>query len=315
MQAQNGQETAGRRQSQVKLVRVRAVDNLSLSLRSNEVIGISGESGSGKSTLGAAILRLLSCRYSGVASTDEKGSPFATIVRVSEAKVSPKETLTRVQIFSGLSEDELSFLAQRAVPRRFSAGETVFAEGQPCAGLYVVASGHVRIFKSSAGGREHVLSIEGPGSSVAELPVFDGGDYPASVTAVDDATLLFVSKQDFQSLCLAHPQVSLKVLRVVGARLRRLVGIIEELSFTTVRHRLAAFLVRLAKSSGNRVADGIEITLPANNQELAAQIGTVRELVSRNLSRFQAEGMLKMEGRGVVVTDLKALEADLESGE
>jgi len=73
------------------------------------------------------------------------------------------------------------------------------------------------------------------------LPVFDGGNYPASVSAVDDATLLFVSKQDFQALCLAHPQVALKVLRVVGARLRRLVGIIEELSFTTVRHLLASF--------------------------------------------------------------------------
>jgi len=234
---------------------------------------------------------------------------------VPETKPNRNETLTRVPIFSGLSDAELAFLAQRTVVRRFSAGESVFAEGEPCTGLYVVESGHIRIFKSSAGGREHVLSIEGPGSSVAELPVFDGGNYPASVTAIDDATLLFVSKRDFQSLCLTHPQVSLKVLRVVGQRLRRLVGIIEELSFTTVRHRLAAFLVRLAKTSGERAADGIHITLPANNQELASQIGTVRELVSRNLSRFQAEGMLKLDGRNVIVTDLEALEAELQSSE
>lgn len=234
---------------------------------------------------------------------------------MSEAKPNRSETLARVAVFSDLSETELAFLALRAVPRRFSPGETVFTEGEPCTGLYVVESGHVRIFKSSAGGREHVLSIEGPGNSVAELPVFDGGNYPASVAAIDDATLLFVSKQDFQSLCLAHPQVSLKVLRVVGARLRRLVGIIEELSFTTVRHRLAAFLVRLAKTSGNRTANGIEITLPANNQELASQIGTVRELVSRNLSRFQADGMLNIDDRNITITDLKALEAELESGE
>lgn len=235
------------------------------------------------------------------------------MIAVADPKLNRSETLARVAIFSGLSETELAFLAQRIVPRRFSAGETVFSEGEPCSGLYVVESGHVRIFKSSAGGREHVLGIEGPASSVAELPVFDGGNYPASVTAIDDATLLFVSKQDFQALCLAHPQVSLKVLRVVGARLRRLVGIIEELSFTTVRHRLAAFLVKLAKSSGTRTEGGIEITLPANNQELASQIGTVRELVSRNLSRFQAEGMLKVDGRHVLVTDLKALEAELDS--
>ncbi len=218
-------------------------------------------------------------------------------------------------MFSGLSESELAFLAQGAVPRRFSPGETVFSEGEPCAGLYVVESGHIRIFKSSASGREQVLSIDGPGSSVAEVPVFDGGNYPASVTAVDHATLLFISKQDFQALCLAHPQVALKVLRVVGARLRRLVGIIEELSFTTVRHRLASFLLRLARTEGKRTPDGVEVALPASNQELASQIGTVRELISRNLSRFQSEGLVKIEGRSVIIHDQKALEAELQLDE
>jgi CRP/FNR family transcriptional regulator, cyclic AMP receptor protein len=225
------------------------------------------------------------------------------------------QTLARVPLFSGLSQGELAFLAQHAVPRRYSAGEIVFGEGEPCTGLYVVESGHIRIFKTSVNGREQVLSIDGPGSSVAELPVFDGGNYPASVAVVDDATLLFVSKQDFQALCLAHPHVALKVLRVVGARLRRLVGIIEELSFTTVRHRLASFLLRLAQKEGKRNDQGIEIELPVSNQELAAQIGTVRELVSRNLSRLQAEGLLKMDGRSVIIRDLKTLEAELNSPE
>ena len=233
---------------------------------------------------------------------------------MAETKVDHALTLAKVQIFSGLTESELTFLSQRAVPRRFSPGDTVFSEGEPCAGLYVVESGHIRIFKSSAGGREQVLSIEGPGSSVAELPVFDGGNYPASVSAIDSTTLLFVSKQDFQALCLAHPKVALKVLRVVGARLRRLVGIIEELSFTTVRHRLASLLLRLARN-GKRTTEGVEITLPASNQELASQIGTVRELVSRNLSRFQSEGLVKIDGRSVIIHDLKALEAELRSSE
>ena len=197
------------------------------------------------------------------------------------------------------------------MPRKFSAGEIVFNEGDACAGMYVVQSGSIRIFKTSAGGREQVLSIDGPGGSVAELPVFDGGNYPASVSAVEDATLLFISKQDFHALCLAHPQVALKVLRVVGARLRKLVGIIEELSFTTVRHRLAASLARMARREGTKVSGGIEITLPGSNQELAAQIGTVRELVSRNLSRFQSEKLIQMDGRRVVITNLKALEAEL----
>ena len=206
----------------------------------------------------------------------------------------------------------MEFLAKRTVVRRHSAGELVFSEGEPCMGLYAVESGHVRIFKTSPGGREQVLSIDGPGSSIAELPVFDGGAYPASAIAIEDATLLFVGKQDFQALCLAHPQVGLKVLRVVGARLRRLVGIIEELSFTTVRHRLASYLFRLAQKSGKRTAEGLAVSLPVTNQELAAQIGTVRELVSRNLSRLQAEGLLKIDGRDVTLSNLKALEEEVQ---
>jgi CRP/FNR family cyclic AMP-dependent transcriptional regulator len=226
-----------------------------------------------------------------------------------------KQILSKVPLFSGLAVDEMDFLAPRVVPRNFSSGQLVFNEGDPCSGLYVVASGHVRIFKTSAGGREQVLSIDGPGSSVAELPVFDGGNYPASVAAVDDTILLFVSKKDFHELCLNYPQVALKVLRVVGARLRRLVGIIEELSFTTVRHRLAAFLVRLANREGVRTGSSVAVTLPDNNQEIASQIGTVRELVSRNLSRLQAEGVIELEGRKVTIRDIKAIEAEMNAPE
>jgi CRP/FNR family transcriptional regulator len=120
-----------------------------------------------------------------------------------------------------------------------------------------------------------------------------------------------VSKQDFYSLCLVHPKVALKVLKVVGARLRRLVGIIEELSFTSVRSRLIANLLRLAQQ-GKKTASGIEVQLPASNQELAAQIGTVRELVSRNLSRLQAEGLIEMEGKILVIRDLAKLKQELE---
>jgi CRP/FNR family transcriptional regulator len=232
--------------------------------------------------------------------------------RAVEPRTSAARTLAQAGLFAGLSEAELSFLSLRAVARKFSAGEIVFNEGDPCTGMFVVESGHIRIFKTSIGGREQVLSIDGPGGSVAELPVFDGGNYPASVSAVEDSTLLFIAKQDFHALCMAHPQVALKVLRVIGARLRKLVGIIEELSFTTVRHRLAAFLVRLAQREGSRVNGAIEVTLPASNQELAAQIGTVRELVSRNLSRFQSEKLIRMEGRLIVIPDLRALEAELD---
>jgi CRP/FNR family transcriptional regulator len=247
----------------------------------------------------------------------EKTAALKESVKISAMTLNetPKQVLSKVPIFSGLNESEMDFIAGRVIPRKYSLGQLVFSEGDACSGLYVVASGHVRIYKTSSSGREQVLSIDGPGSSVAELPVFDGGNYPASVSAVDEAALLFVSKQHFQELCLTHPQVALKVLRVVGARLRRLVGIIEELSFTTVRHRLAAALLRLANKEGKRVGNSVVFTLPDSNQEIASQIGTVRELVSRNLSRLQSEGLIDIDGRKATIPDLKKMEAEVHSAE
>ena len=230
-------------------------------------------------------------------------------------KTSHVGALKKALLFADLSHKELAFLAERAVPHRFDAGQVVFSEGEPCEGLYVVESGAVKIFKTSTSGREQVLTIEGTGGSIAELPVFDGGAYPASASALNKATLLFVSKRDFQALCLEHPQVALKVLKVVGARLRQLLGIIEELSFTTVRHRLAALLLRLAKRRGRHTVRGVEFTLLGSNQEMASHIGTVRELVSRNLSRLQAEGLIKIEGKTIVIPDLAALRTEVERQE
>ena len=230
-----------------------------------------------------------------------------------EQEANADALLKRVPLFSSLSEQEFAFLTSHLVQRKYSAGELIFSEGDPCAGLFVVRAGNVRIFKSSAGGREQVLSIDGPGSSIAELPVFDGGNYPASAQAVNDCTLFFFSRQDFQSLCLQYPQVALKVLKVIGGRLRKLVGIIEELSFTTVRHRLIALLVRLGKTEGVRKGDAVSVTLPFNNSELAAQIGTVRELISRNLSRLQSEGLIEVDNRDLKITSLKRLQEELET--
>jgi CRP-like cAMP-binding protein len=217
-------------------------------------------------------------------------------------------------LFSNLSPEELRLLAGHAVRKRFTQGELLFSEGEACKGLHVIVSGKLRIFKSSTSGREQVLAVEGPGGSVAELPVFDGGPYPASVSAVEDSLILFISRSDFRSFCLAHPEVALKLLAVVGARLRRLVGIIEELSFTTVRQRLASVLVRLAQTEGKPTEAGVEIQLPGSHQDLAHQLGTVRELVSRNLMRLQAEGLVQVEARHITLLDLPGLTALLEDG-
>jgi CRP/FNR family transcriptional regulator len=221
--------------------------------------------------------------------------------------------LKAAPLFSALTDPEIEFLSARTALKSFSPGEMLFSEGEPCSGLFLIASGHVRIYKSSSSGREHILAVEGPGGSVAELPVFDGGDYPASASAADPAELVFISRQDFRAVCLEHPEVALKVLQVVGARLRRLVGIIEELSFTTVRHRLISWLLRQAKAEGRQTGQGLVFNLASNHQELASQIGTVRELVSRNIARLQAQGFIKIGGREITVLDQAGLEGELNS--
>jgi len=221
--------------------------------------------------------------------------------------------LERTPLLSSLSTAELQMLAARTARKNFSAGQLLFSEGEPCNGLHIIARGRVRIFKTSISGREQVLALNGPGESVAELPVFDGGAYPASAVAIDHSEIAFISRRDFQAFCIEHPQVALKVLTVVGSRLRRLVGIIEELSFTTIRQRLISVLVKLAQTQGKSTPRGIEFMLPATHQELANQLGTVRELISRNLMRLQAEGLLEVDARQIVVKDLKELNALLET--
>ena len=231
-----------------------------------------------------------------------------TVQRIDLASV-----LEKTALFSSLSPAEVQQLAARTLRKLFSAGELLFSEGEPCKGLHIIARGKVRIFKTSLSGREQVLAVNTEGESVAELPVFDGGPYPASAMAIADTEIAFISRRDFHAHCMEHPEVSLKVLSVVGARLRRLVGIIEELSFTTIRQRLISALLKLAQDAGRQTERGIEFQLPGSHQELANQLGTVRELISRNLMRLQAEGLLDVDARQIVVKDMKGLAGLLDS--
>lgn len=225
------------------------------------------------------------------------------------------DILKGVALFHDLSEQELSFLVEHSTSQHCSANELIFTEGDPCSGLFIIQSGAVKIFKTASSGREQILSVEQAGNTIAELPVFDGGTYPASTVAVEDSDLLFIRKEDLRTLCLQHPEVALKLLKSVGRRLRALVGIIEELSFTTVRQRLIAYLLRLAGRSNASAKGGVDLELPVSHQELAAELGTVRELVSRNLSRLQAEGLIRIQARSVQVPDIAALRSACEETE
>ena len=221
--------------------------------------------------------------------------------------VSKPVALSQIPLFASLSASEALAIGQRAVERRFADGEMLFWEGEPCAGIFLILEGAVKIFKTSPGGREMTLSIESAPSTVAELPLFDGGPYPASVRAVGAVSTLFLNKSDFQQACRQNPEVALKVLAVVGKRLRHLVGVVESLTFGSVTGRLARLLL-----DASREAAGDEFDLPVTHQEIASRLGTVREVVSRNLARFRAEGIVRIDDRRAHILDRAALEREAE---
>lgn len=215
--------------------------------------------------------------------------------------------LARIPLFASLSESELQALAQRSVERRFAPEQMLFWEGEACAGIFLIIEGSVKIFKTSSGGREMMLALEAAPSTVAELPLFDGGPYPASVRAVEPVLALFINKSDFQQVCRSYPDVALKVLAVVGHRLRHLVGVMESLTFGSVTQRLARLLLDAARQAGSDAFD-----LPVTHQELASRLGTVREVVSRNLARFRAEGLIRMQGHQLQIENRSGLEREAE---
>ncbi len=218
-----------------------------------------------------------------------------------------KEFLRQLPLFSALGEAELDALAQRTVEKRFAPEEVLFWEGEPCAGIYLIGQGTVKIFKTSPSGREMMLALETAPATVAELPLFDGGPYPASVRAIEPVVAHFINKTDFQQVCRQYPEVALKVLAVVGRRLRHLVSVVESMTFGSVTQRFARLLLDASRQAGSS-----EFDLPLTHQELASRLGTVREVVSRNIARFRAEGLIRIEGRRAAILDRSGLEQEAE---
>ncbi|HKT13731.1 MAG TPA: Crp/Fnr family transcriptional regulator [Terriglobia bacterium] len=217
-------------------------------------------------------------------------------------------TLRRVPFFAVLGEEDLRRLAGHCVVRTLQKDELLFTEGDRCDGMFVVQSGAVKVFKMADTGREQVLVIERAGSTVGELPVFDGGNLPASAAALEDSSLLFLPKREFLALCRQNSEVAFAVIRSLAWRFRYMTALVEELSLKEVSHRLARFLRDRALAVGIRTKRGVEFPLEETNQQIAAEIGTVRDLVSRNLRRLVDRKIIKMERRKVIVLNMADLE-------
>ena len=219
--------------------------------------------------------------------------------------------MRRVPLFNELSDEEISVIAQSVVRRHLEARTILFAEGDPCRELFIVESGAVKLLKTAPNGRQQLLRIERAGSALAEAPVFDSGEYSTTAESMSETSVLSVDANQFRQLCAQYSDVAMKVIRVLVHRLRHLEGLIESLSFSTVRSRLAAHLIQLVVEGGHGTARSAEIAVPENNEQLAVRLGTVRELVSRNLGQLHGEGLIVMSRKRIVIPDMDLLKREI----
>lgn len=213
----------------------------------------------------------------------------------------PGGFLESLPYFSNLSSEQIERIKEGGVELSFPKSEIVFIEGEPCQGLYVVKSGQFRIFKSSPEGREQVLLIARPGDIFNDVPVFDGGPNPASGSALEDSTAYLIPKERMLSLVADCP-ATLNVIRQFATRLRHMTVLVEDLSFRSVVGRLAKALLDLAVVEG-----GPSPVRRLTQDEMAAMIGTVRDVVGRALRTLEKKGAIKMEGQRILIVDPKIL--------
>jgi len=211
--------------------------------------------------------------------------------------------LRYVPLFAGFSDEALARVAGVAVRRVYAPGEIVIFEGDPCQAAYFIAEGQVRVYRLSPGGREQVLARLGPGQAFNTVPPFKPhGVNHATVEALTPTILYAVNSEDFRRLVGECAELALAILQDFARRLDHLTDLVEDLSLRTVRGRLARFLLDHAEAGG--------VTRRWTQEEIAAHLGTVRDMVGRTLRAFADAGLVRMERQRVVLLDREGLEAE-----
>jgi CRP/FNR family transcriptional regulator len=216
------------------------------------------------------------------------------------------QTLAKLPFFSRLGDDALLEIASHIHERTFSPGQMVLLEGEPCQAIYFVAQGVVRTHRLSPEGREQVLAYLGPGEPLNLVPVLDGEPNLATVDAVIDTTLYTIPCERFRQVMRDHHEIALAVIERLATEVRHLSDMVEDLALHTVRTRLARFLLAHA--------DDKQPPKRWTQEEVAAQIGTVRDVVGRVLRTFTDDGLIRRERERLVVTDRAGLEREAMIG-
>jgi CRP-like cAMP-binding protein len=209
------------------------------------------------------------------------------------------EILKRVPIFSSLSDDELDALAKLAVGRNFMPDESIFWEGDAPVWFYIVIEGRVKVIKHSSSGREFIIAFFGPGEMIGEVAVFENQPYPASAQSIAKTRVIGIRQEAFLAFLASRPQVALRIINVLGGRLRDAQTRLRDLAGEKVEQRLASALLRLSTKLG--------ATLPFTRQEIADMTGTTTETTIRVMSRLKERGILRSTRGQILILDKEKL--------
>ena len=212
-------------------------------------------------------------------------------------------------MFAGLSHGMLGWLADRCVAGTVGADQLLFAAGDECRGLYVVAAGRVRTFRVDSRGEAHRVSDEGPGRALDELSLVDGAPYAVSARTLEPTQLLFLPREAFDELCGSGGDAARAIVRALGRRLREMAQSAQALAGRDVTARLALLLAGYAERLGRPVADGgVELALGRTQEELGREIGTARESVSRAWGQLRDARLIEpRRGRRLHIPDIQRL--------
>jgi CRP-like cAMP-binding protein len=222
-----------------------------------------------------------------------------------------RQAMEASDLFEGISPKERDALLEISRTKWFSRNSLLFSQGETGAGFFLVVSGKVKVFKISPEGKEQILHIFGPGEIVGEVPVFSGKDYPASALSLKESELLYFPREGFLRLAMDQPQILLNMLATLSKRLRKFTVQIERLTLMEVATRLAEVLLEIAEDSASGERDVAELKITKG--QLANQIGTTPETLSRSLGKMTRKGIIKVNRNRVTILDREALE-ELTSG-
>ncbi len=223
------------------------------------------------------------------------------------------EVLAKSALFQNLPTDALADLAAHAVEHKVGQGQILFTANEPAHGFYIVLSGSVRAFRVNLDGREQTIHVEHPGGTLAEIAVFDGGCYPSTTVAEEESEVIFLAKEDVRRFVLQHPEVALTALSIMAKKLRMVASMVEQVALLDVGQRLAILLLEEAKKSTPNLQDGVSFSLPLSRSQIAAHLGSVREVITRGLQKLIRQGVIEAHGHRIVVLSVKALRAHAEN--